>query len=175
VGNSVGGFAAARLAVTRPERVRALVLVDSGGFTRHNAISRTFCRLKGRERVTRLVAHAFARWYLLKRNEHVAGILARARAERDQPARVAVDAAIWRSFLDPAHDLRELAGQIAAPTLLVWGKHDPVLPARRDGRTARASLPHAEYVELDTGHEPFAEAPAAFLAAVQPFLARVAA
>src|SRR5690348_6839829 len=32
VGNSVGGFSAARLAVRRPELVRGLVLVDSGGF-----------------------------------------------------------------------------------------------------------------------------------------------
>ena len=32
VGNSVGGFAAGRLAIRRPELVRGLVLVDSGGF-----------------------------------------------------------------------------------------------------------------------------------------------
>jgi pimeloyl-ACP methyl ester carboxylesterase len=155
--------------------VRALVLVDPGGFTRHNLVSRAFCRLKGRERITRAIAPAFARWYLHHRNPHVAAILERAREHRTLPARVAVDAAIWRSFLDPEHDLRAIAARIAAPTLLVWGKRDPVLPARTDGRAARAALPHAEYVELDTGHEPFAEAPAEWLAAVQPFLARVAA
>ncbi|KAK9365556.1 Alpha/Beta hydrolase protein [Lipomyces kononenkoae] len=33
IGNSVGGFAAARLAISTPSRVRALVLVNSGGFT----------------------------------------------------------------------------------------------------------------------------------------------
>lgn len=32
LGNSVGGFAAARLAIRRPELVRGLVLIDSGGF-----------------------------------------------------------------------------------------------------------------------------------------------
>src|ERR1700730_10421123 len=33
IGHSVGGYAAARLAIGHPERVRALLLVDSGGFT----------------------------------------------------------------------------------------------------------------------------------------------
>jgi pimeloyl-ACP methyl ester carboxylesterase len=32
VGNSVGGFAAARLAITDPQRVSRLVLVNTGGF-----------------------------------------------------------------------------------------------------------------------------------------------
>src|ERR1700753_4044726 len=32
VGNSVGGFAAARLAITEPQRVSRLVLVNTGGF-----------------------------------------------------------------------------------------------------------------------------------------------
>src|SRR5262245_22240085 len=33
MGNSIGGFVAGRLAARRPDRVSALVLVDSGGFT----------------------------------------------------------------------------------------------------------------------------------------------
>jgi pimeloyl-ACP methyl ester carboxylesterase len=32
IGNSVGGFAAARLAITRPEFVAGLILVNAGGF-----------------------------------------------------------------------------------------------------------------------------------------------
>ena len=47
IGNSLGGHAAARLAVTDPDRVRALVLVSPGGFTAHNLMTRAFCRLQG--------------------------------------------------------------------------------------------------------------------------------
>jgi pimeloyl-ACP methyl ester carboxylesterase len=169
VGNSVGGFSATRLALTHPTLVRALVLVDSGGFTPHNAVSRLFCRLKGTELVSRLVAERFPRFYLRRRTPTVEAMLARSRAHARNAAGIAIDAAIWRSFAAPAHDLRSRAAAIRVPTLLVWGRHDPVLPLR-DAEVARRALPNAGYVVLDTGHVPFAEDPDGFLAAVLPFL-----
>jgi 3-oxoadipate enol-lactonase len=54
--------------------------------------------------------------------------------------------------------------------LIVWGKHDPVLRARVEGKMARHVLPNAGYVELGTGHVPFLEDPQAFLDVVLPFL-----
>jgi len=174
IGNSVGGFSAARLALTHPELVRALVLVDSGGFTAHNAVSRAFCRVRGTEVVARLVAEAFPRFYLRRRTPTVEAMLVRARAHRSDADGIAIDAALWRSFTDPAHDLRARASAIRVPTLLVWGRHDPVLP-RRDALAARGAMPHARYVEMDTGHVPFAEDPDGFLATVLPFLRAAAA
>ena len=41
---------------------------------------------------------------------------------------------LWRSFASPEHDLREGAASISAPTLVVWGKRDPVIPLKL-GRT----------------------------------------
>jgi pimeloyl-ACP methyl ester carboxylesterase len=174
IGNSVGGFSAARLALTHPALVRALVLVDSGGFTAHNPVSRLFCRVKGTELVSRLVAERFPRFYLRRRTPTVEAMLARSRAHRRDPAGIALDAAIWRSFTSPEHDLRSRATAIRVPTLLVWGRHDPVLPLR-DAEAARRALPHASFVTLDTGHVPFAEDPDGFLAAVLPFLRAAAA
>ena len=98
----------------------------------------------------------------------------RARAHRSDADGIAIDAALWRSFTDPAHDLRARASAIRVPTLLVWGRHDPVLPRRR-AAAARGALPQARYVEMDTGHVPFAEDPDGFLAAVLPFLRAAAA
>jgi pimeloyl-ACP methyl ester carboxylesterase len=169
VGNSVGGFAAARLALTHPGLVRAVVLVDSGGFTAHNAVSRLFCRVKGTELVSRLVAERFPRFYLRRRTPTVEAMLARSRAHGRNPVGIAIDAAIWRSFIAPEHDLRTQAADIRVPTLIVWGRHDPVLPLR-DGEAAHRALPRAGFVVLDTGHVPFAEEPDGFLAAVLPFL-----
>jgi pimeloyl-ACP methyl ester carboxylesterase len=170
-GNSVGGFAAVRLAVDRPARVGALILVDSGGFTAPGWVTRAACWIKGREWVTRLVAGAFARRYLHRRGAHVAAILDRAERGRHDPATVAVDAAIWRSFADRRHDLRAL--RLAVPALVVWGRRDPVLRADRDALAAGITAGVAPVV-LDTGHMPFAEDPDGFLAQVLPFLAGLA-
>lgn len=172
-GNSVGGYAAIRLALDHPSRVAALVLVDPGGFTSHNLLSRAFCRMKGQEWMTRRIAGHFARGYLRKRTPWTREMIARADAERANPDQVAVDAAIWRSFVDPDHDLRARARELRQPTLLLWGTLDPVLPIFLDGRAARAAMPAAHWCPLETGHAPHAENPTAFLAAVQPFLAGI--
>ncbi len=172
IGNSVGGYAAIRLALEAPARVGALVLVDTGGFTAHGLGSRAFCAFKGRAWVTRRIAGRFARHYLKRRTPWTEAMIARADAERANPAQAAVDAAIWRSFTRPDHDLRARAGAITQPTLLVWGRHDPVLRASTDGAAARAAMPHAQWAELDTGHAPYAEDPDAFLHVVVPWATR---
>ena len=170
IGNSVGGYAAARLAARQPERVGALVLVNPGGFTPHNAATRAFCRFKGGERVTAATSGLLARAYLRRRTPTTAAMRERAGAQRVLPERVATEAALWRSFTDPEHDLRARAGAISCPTLVVWGKRDPLLPLRRDGRAARSALPGARFEVMDTGHAAFAEDPGGFLALVRPFL-----
>jgi pimeloyl-ACP methyl ester carboxylesterase len=170
VGNSVGGFAALSVALERPELARGVVLVNSGGFTRHNLFTRTFTRAKGTEWLTRRIAGRFARHYLKRRNEITEAMIARADAEQNEPARVAVDAAVWRSFLDARHDLRAQVAKLKVPSLLVWGRHDPVLRIDRDGEEARRAL-GCEMIAMDTGHAPFAEDADAFLAAIAPTIA----
>ncbi len=165
LGHSVGGYAAARLAIRHPERVRALILVDSGGFS---PPSRFFCWLLGHELVARLFATRFAKVYLKRHRPLVEQIIARIDAGRTIPSRAAVDAALWRSFVRPEHDLRSQALQIAAPTLLTYGRYDPIIRFDRD--EAQASILHAQRVILETGHMPFAEDPEAFLQAIDPFL-----
>jgi 3-oxoadipate enol-lactonase len=173
VGNSVGGYAATRLAITHPQRVQALILVSTGGFTAYNWRSRLFCQFKGSEWITRLIATQFARAYLKSRNEFTAQILERTEAGRHNPTTVTVDAAVWRSFLHPEHDLRQRATHITAPTLIISGRYDPVIQTKTDARITAASIPNSQLVVLDTGHMPFAEDPDAFLRAVQPILEKV--
>ncbi|GAB1644773.1 alpha/beta fold hydrolase [Krasilnikovia sp. MM14-A1259] len=169
IGNSIGGYAAARLAIEAPHRVRSLVLVNPGGFPVLGPADRLFVGLKGRPGVTRLINRRFASAYVHHRTPLTRQIIDRATYRRGDADRAAVDAAIWRSFLDPDFDLGPRADRIAAPTLVAWGRHDPVF-----GRRARAEvalrLPHARTVVFDTGHVPFAEDPEAFLGEVEPFL-----
>jgi len=169
VGNSVGGFAAARLAIRRPQVVSALVLVDSGGFDGPTLRSRAFCAAMSRPWFLRAIYPWFAARYLHARDGAAVRIRDAAVAAARRPGTTEILNGLWRSLSGPEHDLRADAGGISAPTLLVWGVHDPVVPPRL-GRRAAAAIPGARLIVLDAGHVPFADRPEAFLAAVLPFL-----
>ena len=82
---------------------------------------------------------------------------------------ISVNAAIWRSFVSPEHDLRVSAKSIKAPTLLVWGKFDPVIPYEI-GKNIEKIIPNSKLMLLETDHIPFAENPDMFLNILLPFL-----
>ncbi len=169
VGNSVGGYAALRAAAARPDLVAGLVLIAPGGFTASAVFSRFACRVLGDPPFGRKLAVPLAHLYLRRRTPATVAALGSARSVRDDPARARVFSAVWRSFLRPEHDLR-LAGRPSMRVLLTWGRWDPVLCAFTDGRRAAAALGVARHT-FNSGHEPHAEVPAAWLAVVAPFLA----
>jgi pimeloyl-ACP methyl ester carboxylesterase len=168
VGNSVGGFAAGRLAIRRPELVKGLVLIDSGGFGGRPLHVRAFCALMARPGFLRRIYPSFANRYMRPRSDadrrvRDVGIA----TTREDPGLGAV-AELWRSFASPEHDLREGAPSISAPTLVAWGKRDPVIPLKL-GRRAAAAIPGAELIVLDTGHAPQVSDPQGFAAHLVPF------
>jgi pimeloyl-ACP methyl ester carboxylesterase len=172
IGNSVGGYSAVRLALSDPDRVASLVLVNSGGFTERTAVARAFTWLKGHEWVTGLIATAFARAYLRVHNEHARAVLERTEEGRKNPVSVAVDAAVWRSFGQASHDLRHSARALRVPVLIAWGDRDPVVSIGRDGAAAHRAIAGSEFVSFHTGHMPFVEAPDEFVRVVRAFLAK---
>lgn len=67
-------------------------------------------------------------------------------------------------------DLRAEAPRVTAPTLLVHGAADPLMPLAA-GRALAALIPGARLTVLDDcAHAPFLSRPAEFVAAVAPFL-----
>ena len=168
IGNSLGGNAAARLAINDPDLVRALVLVAPGGFTAPDFVSRIFCKLQGSN--FSLSPLRFASLYLKFRTETTRAMLQRASTTQASIPQLALNRVIWRNFATAENDLRSSAHKITAPTLLLFGKYDPVISAARDGKTAEAIIDGAKLVVLPCGHASFAEVPDLFLAEVQPFL-----
>lgn len=169
VGNSVGGYAACRLALERLERVAGVVLINTGGFTPHSMFTRFACAVMGRPRVVKAVFPAFVRSYMHASNATDKAIVDRvvARAKTDDGARTA--AALWRSFTEPAHDLRTCAPQITAPVLITWGAKDPSAPTRW-GKAVQAAIPDSKFEALPTGHVVFSSEPVAWLETVLPFV-----
>ncbi len=168
VGNSIGGFAAGRLAIRRPELVRGLVLVDSGGFLGRGLQVRAFCALMARPRFLRAIYPWFANRYMrpgsaADRRARDTGIA----TTRQDPGLRAVSE-LWESFSSPEHDLRAEAGSIAAPTLVAWGRRDPVIPLGV-GREVAAAIPGARLEIFDSGHAPQVSDPEGFAAKLVPF------
>lgn len=172
IGNSVGGYAACRIALERPDRVAGLVLVNTGGFTPHTPVSRAFCALLGRPAVLRTIAPGFARLYLRPSSTADREVLARVRARSRSAAGARAGAALWRSFTERAHDLRDVAARIQVPVLITWGARDLTAPVRW-GRLVADAIPGARFVTLPTGHVSFTSAPGPWLDEVLPFLAAV--
>lgn len=152
VGNSLGGFAAVRYALARPERVQALVLLSPGGApldrAEVEAMRRTF-RLRSHGEALAFIDRVFAR------PPRMRPFLAWAtRRKVAHPAVQAIlDALATESMLDAA-EVRELP----MPVLVVWGRGDRVLPAS-SGRWFREAMPgHGRFVEPDgLGHSPYLE------------------
>jgi pimeloyl-ACP methyl ester carboxylesterase len=168
LGSSVGGFAAARLAIRRPELVKGLTIVDGGGFAGRPPQVRAFCSLMSQPWFLRRVYPWFSSRYMRPHTEadrraRDTGI---ATTRRDPGLRAVSE--LWRSFASPAHDLRADAASISVPTLLVWGRHDPVIPLKI-GKRAAATIPGAELVVLEAGHLPHTTDPEGFASHLVPF------
>jgi pimeloyl-ACP methyl ester carboxylesterase len=73
-----------------------------------------------------------------------------------------------RATLD--YDFRDRLDDIRAPTLIVWGENDAVIPTQDADEYERLIADSRKVVLEDTGHVPMAERPRAFNDCVGEFL-----
>ncbi|MEV6478839.1 alpha/beta hydrolase [Streptomyces sp. NPDC051576] len=168
IGNSVGGYAAARIALDHPERVAGLVLVNAGGFLKVPFAA----RLLGIPAVSRAVFPRLVPRYMKPDSDHLHALTRRVQDRARSRTGAAVSAALWQSFTDPSYDLRADGPRLGVPVLLAWGARDIVLPLSTARRT-QAAIPGSELRLLQTGHVAFASDPEGFLGLVLPFLESV--
>lgn len=168
VGNSVGGYAAARLAIRRPELVKGLVIINGVGFQGRGPKLRAVCALMGRPWLLRWVYPLFSSWYMRVQTDTGRRALETAVAtSRTDPGGRALGE-LWQSYVSPEHDLRQQARAIAAPTLVLWGRHDPLI-SHSIGQKIEKTIPNARLRLLDTGHLPHTSDPVGVAAALIPF------
>ena len=149
VGHSMGGFIAADLAAGFPDRVERLVLVDAAALPFDASHLR---RPGGLARVARRLPLSFLP--ILATDALRAGPVTIARATRE----------LLRS------DLRPRLATIAAPTLVVWGEHDTLVPCEVGEQLARV-LPDGRLVVIPrAGHNPMWDQPDEFNRVVTDFL-----
>jgi pimeloyl-ACP methyl ester carboxylesterase len=149
--------------------VHGLVVIDGGGFQARTPPTLAFCSLMSRQRFLRAFYPTFARLYMRPRSDaDRAALTAAVATTRAAPGLKAVSG-LWRSFASPEHDLRADAARIATPTLVVWGRRDPVIPLRA-GRRVTETIPGARLEVFDSGHLPYTTDPQRFAALLAEFV-----
>lgn len=148
VGHSLGGMVAAEFAGRQPGRVRRLALIAPAGVPcGRGVLSRTLPLLGElydvRGQLPTIVADALRAGPV----SLVHGIVY-----------------VWE------RDLRGELGSVLAPTLLVWGEHDRLVPVRI-AEEWRRLLPVCRLVRLPCGHVPMWEAPGELAASLLGFFA----
>jgi pimeloyl-ACP methyl ester carboxylesterase len=180
VGNSMGGFIGAELALQFPTRVERLVLVSAAGLSQENV------RLEPVLAVGRMLAtgaaHATAYQDTLARRPRLRrlALLGVVRyPERLSPAltRELFQGAGKPGFL-PAlealliYSFRDRLDGIEVPVLIVWGEFDMLVPVGDATEYERLIGANARKVVFaDTGHVPMIERPTRFNALLAEFLA----
>jgi pimeloyl-ACP methyl ester carboxylesterase len=174
LGVSMGGFIAQEFALKYPERLDKLVLVATGfGGPNMVPVPEEAVRamtpdpdLSPEERMRRGMSIAFGNpsWPILHRDDFVQII--GWRLEYPQPAEAAVAQIMAAATFDVEARLKE----IHAPTLVITGTKDRVVPPRNSELLAEA-IPNARLdIIPDAGHLVFIEAAASFNRSVIEFL-----
>jgi len=179
VGNSMGGFIAAETAIQFPERVERLVLCSSAGITTSD-LARAPVMTLGRVAAaggTRSAAQLRLAILRPRLRHLVFSAIVR------HPSRIPADilfelsAGAGRKAFMPAlrgileYDFRDRLPEIGAPTLIVWGEEDMLVPVKDAYEYARL-IPGSQPVVMmkDTGHVPMIERPTTFNRQVLEFL-----
>jgi len=180
VGNSMGGFTAAEVAIQHPERVELLVLVDSAGISSANVTNSRPGQTLARQLMMRGQGDPNAAKKMLTRPGYIAlgmGLVAR------YPTRISKellseqlltfgDAGFGDAFeAILAYDFRHRLGEIGCPVLVIQGEDDILVPLG-DALEFCELIPNAELLTMaDTGHVPMFERPVQFNDALLAFVA----
>lgn len=176
-GNSMGGGVAARFAIDNPGRVTKLILIDAAGFPSRTESDPGLGFRLARMPVVRnllLVATPRALFETSLKTAIADDALVTAemvdrywRLNRMEGSRAAT---LVRFQSPPDETVRERAGEIAVPVLVLWGAEDRLIPPDA-GEALAAAIPGARLiVYLGVGHLPMEEAAARSAADAAAFL-----
>jgi pimeloyl-ACP methyl ester carboxylesterase len=185
VGNSMGGFAAAELAIKFPHRVERLVLVSAAGLaTKYLGLSTEFFRRRSYAwlvRAINLYAEVpEARAETLVRRPRLRSKVLEIVVRHPELLSGPMALELMRGSGKPAaadatdaimtYDYRDRVSEIERPTLIMWGRDDRVVPVSSAEEYHRLIDRSRVEVFDDTGHVPMLERPARFNSELEEFL-----
>jgi len=167
IGHSMGGEVAAALAIARPDRIVKAVLIAPAGYGLGMGLT---------DEPFSSQQQTMAAWSLKARE-----LLVPVEDEQwianppDMPEGARSDSASRRASAAYLQDfdftaLRGRFGELKQPTLLIWGRLDPLIPIEIGLRIA-AELPRERFVEIGNAwHRPHVEQPVRVAAEILDFL-----
>lgn len=161
VGNSFGGHVALRLALDRPELVRALVLAGSSGLKEQTMVKEIQTR-PTREWLVERIGELFC-----DRSKMRAADVDRAHKELSN--RSGARAMVRLSRSARRNNLGERIADVRVPTLIIWGREDVVTPPESAHEFA-SKIKDSRLVWFERcGHAPMIECPDQFARAMVEF------
>ncbi|MCU0525294.1 MAG: alpha/beta hydrolase [Elainella sp. Prado103] len=161
VGASMGGAAAIDFALSYPEAVQQLVLIDSAGFTAGPALGKYLIAPLG------YLATAFLRNLKVRQNISLKAYHDPSFASPDalSCAALHLDRIGWRQALiaftrsGGYGSFQQQLPQLRMPTLIVWGRCDRIL-GTTDAERFQQAIPNSQLVWIEAcGHVPHLESP----------------
>jgi pimeloyl-ACP methyl ester carboxylesterase len=180
IGNSMGGFAGAELAISLPTRVSKLVLVSAAGLS--TEYRRAEPLLVGARLWTLVTTRMSARADVVVRRRRLRRVALQGVVRYPEKLSVPLTWELVQGASKPGfmqalkanleYSYRDRLPQIEVPTLIVWGRNDMIVPVGDAERYERLIGPNAHKVIFeDTGHVPMLERPTRFNALLDKFLA----
>nr|WP_047166433.1 alpha/beta hydrolase [Sphingomonas sp. Y57] len=169
-GNSFGGLVAWNFAVASPRRVDRLILVDSAAYSINGVTEKPVPvpdAMRGYLLDPKPAAVAFSAGAIFAHPERLAPdrlALMQTMIARNGPALIAH----LEQFTLP--EPQDRLHRITAPTLILWGRADKVIPVAQADQLATAIRGSKLIIYDDVGHAPQEEATAASIADVRSFL-----
>jgi pimeloyl-ACP methyl ester carboxylesterase len=180
IGNSMGGFVGAELAVSFPTRVAKLVLVSAAGLSteylrrepllagaRAFAVLTARTGLRGDPMVRRRRLRRVALQFVVRYPERLSVPLA---TELVKGANAPGFIPAFEALMD--YSFRDKLERIEVPVLIVWGRNDMLVPVADAEKFEHLIGDNADSVIFeDTGHVPMLERPTRFNELLAGFLA----
>lgn len=180
VGNSAGGTVALNTALTHPERVQALILVDAAVYAGGGspAWARPILQTPQMQHLGPLIARQIqknGRTFLESAWHDPSQITPEVFTGYEKPLQSENwDLALWE-LTTASHPLGldERLGELSLPVLVITGDDDRIVPTKQSLRLAQ-EIPDAELAVIsDSGHLPHEEQPDLFMDAVAKFMTRI--
>jgi pimeloyl-ACP methyl ester carboxylesterase len=180
IGNSMGGFVGAELALAFPTRVERLVLVSAAGLSQEN-VRREPVLAVGRLLATG-AAHTAAYQDTLARRPRLRRLALAGVVRYPERLSAALTHELFQGTGKPgflpaleallSYSFRDRLAGIEIPVLIVWGEFDMLVPVGDATEYATLIGANARRVVFnDTGHVPMIERPSRFNALLAEFLA----